>query len=260
MTPTSDRLPSLRRSVQRRPDEVLRIAHRGADASEKYGDADLAAVAAQGAHLVEFDVHVTGDDRLVACHDPVIRTNGHHSWLFDAPESHHRRALDELGIPTVEDVVGAAKKAGLGLYIDVKSLTARSAERLVELLESTEMTHSTVLASPRSDLIALCADVAPDIPRAVLFGSTLEEPVQLAEAVSATFVHPCWEAQPRPDHLLAGGWLKRVRSRGFGVITWHEERPDVVEGLYALGVDGICTDTPALLSSTAERLHHDQTK
>lgn len=254
MASTPDRLPSLHRSTERRPDEILRIAHRGADAAEKYSDTDLAAVATQGAHLVEFDVHVTGDDRLVARHDPAVSINGQRSWLFDAPASHHRSALDELMVPSVEDVVNGAKQADLGLYVDVKSLTRKSVERFVELLEHEEMEGKTILASPRSDLVALCAEVAPRVPRAILFGSTLEEPVQLAEAVSATFVHPCWESHPRPDHLLADGWLERVRSHGFGVITWHEERPEVIEGLYEMGVDGICTDTPKLLTTISNRL------
>jgi glycerophosphoryl diester phosphodiesterase len=151
----------------------------------------------------------------------------------------------------IEEVVHAAKDVGLGLYVDVKSLTTGAAQYLVDVLREADMIDSTILASPRSDLIALCADVAPDVPRAVLFGSTLEEPVQLAHAVSAHFVHPCWEAQSRPDRMLAGAWLDRVRNHHLGVICWHEERPEVLAGLYQLGVDGICTDTPGLLTNIA---------
>lgn len=235
----------------RQPSDVLRIAHRGADAAEKYDPASLLEVARLGAHLVEFDVHVTGDDRLVARHDPVITTNGHRSWLADHPLAEHEQALRRQGVPTLEDIVDAAGNAGLGLYIDVKSLTSRAARHLVGVLRAGGMIDSTILASPRSDLIALCAEVAPDVPRAVLFPSTLEEPVQLARAVCADFVHPCWEAQQRPDQLLAGAWLDRIRSHRLGVICWHEERPDVLAGLCQLGVDGICTDTPALLTTIA---------
>jgi hypothetical protein len=87
--------------------------------------------------------------------------------------------------------------------------------------------------------------------RPVLFASTLEEPVQLAYAVNAHYVHPCWERLLRPDEYLSGPWLNRVRSYGFGVICWHEERSVVVQNLYQLGVDGICTDEPALLTEIA---------
>ena len=236
---------------QRARADVLRIAHRGAGAAEKYDPASLQEVARLGAHLVEFDIHVTGDDRLVARHDPVVTVDGRATWLADHPLADHAEALRQLGVPTIEEIVHAAKDAGLGLYVDVKSLTAGAARFLVDVLRSADMIDDTILASPRSDLIALCADVAPDVPRAVLFASTLEEPVQLAKAVSAHFVHPCWEAQPRPDRLLAGAWLDRVREHRLGVICWHEERPEVLDGLYELGVDGICTDTPGLLTDIA---------
>jgi glycerophosphoryl diester phosphodiesterase len=236
---------------QRGRTNVLRIAHRGAGAAEKYDPASLREVARLGANLVEFDVHVTGDDRLVVRHDPVVTVDGRRTWLADHPLANHAETLRRLGVPTIEEVVHAAKEAGLGLYVDVKSLTTGGARHLVDILRATDMIDSTILASPRSDLIALCADVAPDVPRAVLFPSTLEEPVQLARAVSAHFVHPCWEAQPRPDRMLAGAWLDRIRSHHLGVICWHEERPEVLDGLLQLGVDGICTDDPGLLTAIA---------
>src|SRR5262249_33670577 len=109
----------------------------------------------------------------------------------------------------------------------------------------------TILASVRSDIVVQCGRVTQGIPWAILFASTLEDPVQLANAIDASYVHPCWERLPRPDQFLAGPWLDRVRAHGLGVICWHEERPAVVQSLYELGVDGICTDEPTLLSRIA---------
>lgn len=244
-------LPSLAPLPRRGPADVLRIAHRGAGAVERYGSDDLVQVAAQGAHLVEFDLHVTGDDHLVARHDPVVEVGGAPVWLADSRLADVRPSLQRDGVPTVGDVVCAAKQAGLGLYADIKSLTVGAAERLISLLDSEGMADRTILASGRSDIVARCAEVAPDIPRAVLFASTLEEPVQLARAIHAQYVHPCWERLPRPNEFMAGPWLERVRAHGLGVICWHEERPAVVQGLYELGVDGICTDEPELLVQIA---------
>jgi glycerophosphoryl diester phosphodiesterase len=160
--------------------------------------------------------------------------------------------LERNEVPTVAAVIQAARDSGLGLYADIKSLTIRSAERLVSLLEQEGMAGRTILASVRSDIVVRCAEVAPDIPRSVLFASTLEEPVQLATSVGAHYVHPCWERLARPDHLLAEGWLNRVRANGLGVICWHEERPEVIRGLLELGVDGICTDRPSRLAEMAQ--------
>ena len=144
-----------------------------------------------------------------------------------------------VGVDVVEEVVRAARQAGLGLYADVKTMTVAAAERLALLLDSENMINKTILASVRSDIVMCCAPATSGIPWAVLFASTLEDPVQLAASINASYVHPCWERLPRPDQLLAGAWLDRVRAHGLGVITWHEERPAVVQSLYELGVDGI---------------------
>ncbi|WP_157910471.1 glycerophosphodiester phosphodiesterase [Pseudofrankia sp. BMG5.36] len=212
----------------------------------------MLSVAACGAHLVEFDLHVTGDDELVARHDPVVEIGGARAWLADHPLDEALPWLERNQVPTVIGVIQAARDAGLGLYADIKTLTFRSAERLAALLDQEGMAGRTILASVRSDIVARCAEVAPEVPRAVLFASTLEEPVQLASSVGAHYVHPCWERLPHPDHVLADGWLDRVRANGLGVICWHEERPEVIRGLFELGVDGICTDRPDLLTELAQ--------
>ena len=144
----------------------------------------------------------------------------------------------------------ATREAGLGSTPTSDDLAGRGGQPGRQLHDE-GMAERVILASARSDIVAMCAQVASELPRSVLFASVHEEPVQLAQSVGADFVHPCWEGQPRPDQLLAGPWLARVRGRGLGVICWHEERPEVVKALYKLGVDGICTDEPPLLTQIA---------
>lgn len=248
MQPASALPPLFPMRGGRPPTKILRIAHRGADGASKYSQPDLQRVAAQGAHLVEFDVHVTGDHHLIATHNPVLEYDGRSVWLADHPVKDLRKGLEQNHVPTVQDIIRSAKAAGLGLYADIKTLTQEAAERLATLLSAEGMTSRTILASVRSDIVARCTQVIPDIPAAVLFASTLEEPVQLAASVGARFVHPCWESQPLPERLLEGQWLERVRANGLGIICWHEERPGTLQGLADLGVDGICTDAAGLLT------------
>jgi glycerophosphoryl diester phosphodiesterase len=72
-------------------------------------------------------------------------------------------------------------------------------------------------------------------------------PLLLARALQADYVHPCWEHEPEPHRLLTADWLAQVRAAGLGVICWHEERPAEIAALKALGVTGICSDNPELL-------------
>ena len=81
-----------------------------------------------------------------------------------------------------------------------------------------------------------------------MFGAPQVDPVALAQAVGASFVHPCWEnVTAHPHQLLTPEWLQRVRDARLGIITWHEERPEEIAALRRLGVDGICSNTPELL-------------
>ncbi|MEL6148805.1 MAG: glycerophosphodiester phosphodiesterase, partial [Chloroflexota bacterium] len=81
----------------------------------------------------------------------------------------------------------------------------------------------------------------------ILFSSKHVNPVQIADAVQADFVHPCFERFDRPQDFISGEWMQVVRDNELGVVCWHEERPDVIHDLYELGVDGICSDNPELL-------------
>jgi glycerophosphoryl diester phosphodiesterase len=80
-----------------------------------------------------------------------------------------------------------------------------------------------------------------------LFSSVHVDPVALASAVKADYVHPCWERFESPSSLLTPEWIERVRDAGLGIVCWHEERPAEIAALNALGVDGICSDQPELL-------------
>jgi glycerophosphoryl diester phosphodiesterase len=246
----------------RTPAEVLRIAHRGrsgvADLDRPeaagYQPAQLRRVAELGMHLVELDLRGTRDGELVVHHDPVLAVSGRRVAI----SRHTLAELDRIAgssarLPTAAEVFAGAGQAGLGIYADIKGLPVVAGPRLVELAGSEPVAGRIILASADSRIVARCAGLAPQVPRAVLFRSRFADPVRLARRARADFVHPCWDAHARPDRWLTRQWLARVRGIGVGVVCWHEERPEVIAELLALGVDGICTDEPALLTRLATR-------
>jgi glycerophosphoryl diester phosphodiesterase len=115
------------------------------------------------------------------------------------------------------------------------------------------MTARTIFASADPQTVAAFSRISNAIPRAVLFRGLAEDPVRLAHLAQADFIHPCWEDEEHPDRLLSHAWLDTARAQRLGVVTWHEERPDVLVALRELGVDGICTDTPGLLTDVLRR-------
>ena len=78
--------------------------------------------------------------------------------------------------------------------------------------------------------------------------------VEWALAVEADYIHLCWEnASPTPHKLLTPAMLAGIRQHGLGIILWHEERLSELRELVKLDIDGICTDTPDVLSAILQQ-------
>ncbi|MBX3084143.1 MAG: glycerophosphodiester phosphodiesterase [Anaerolineae bacterium] len=232
---------------------VLRIAHRGASAYAPENSLQAFEKAAEmGADAVEIDIQITADDRPVVAHDENLqRVFGLNVTIGDV-------TLDQLGemlptdrapIPTFEQVAAVCADLKLGLYLDIKRLNMAAAGHIFDSLAATGLMAYTIFGSFRPDFLAELKAYSPAIRTSILFGSTHVQPVWLARAVNADYVHPCWEhAAPEPHRLLTEAWLTAVRAANLGVVCWHEERPTEIAALSALGVDAICSDTPDVLA------------
>lgn len=235
-------------------DHVLRIAHRGASAYAPENSLLAFEKAAEmQADMVEVDVRVTADDVPVIAHDVDL------GRLYGVNRTIRDSTLAELGeatrtalhpIPTFDEVAQVCAELKLGLYLDVKDITPTSVQNMLATIERVGLFDYTIWSSFRPDYVAEFKAHIPNAKTSILFGSTHIDPVQLAQAVKSNYVHPCWEnAAPQPHQLLTPAWMAAVREAGLGVICWHEERPEEIRALYAIGVDGICSDRPDLLAN-----------
>ena len=254
MPPVIPALPSLWPAGHRAAEDILRIAHRGgAGGVEDYRPENLRRIAHLGAHLVEIDLRTTMDGHLIAHHDPAVRVEGDERRVSDHTIAEWRGLLPADRMPTAETIFSAVRGARLGLYLDLKDVTGGRATHLVHLLAAARMTARTILASADPQTVAAFSRISDAIPRAVLFRGLAEDPVHLAHLARANFIHPCWEDEEHPDRLVSQAWLHTARAQGLGVVSWHEERPDVLVALRELGIDGICTDAPELLANVLRR-------
>jgi glycerophosphoryl diester phosphodiesterase len=223
----------------------LRIGHRGAAAHAADNTlAGIAAAARLGADAVEIDLRRSRDGVAVASHE---------SHLPDAagqlrPVGGMSAAeLAAVGVPTLAEVLASCRERRVGLYVELKEGAAIGP--MLADLAAAEGAEFTVVGSFRPDWLADLRAQAPELATSVLFSSPEIDPVALAQACGARYVHPCWERQgERPDELLTPDWVARVRAAELGLICWHEERPEVIAGLRRRGVDGICSDRPELLA------------
>ena len=96
----------MRRGVRGTP--PLIIAHRGASAARPENTLSAFEVAvAQGADMIEIDLHQTRDAALVVAHDPDLERLGGRGEIADATLAEIRRldAGDGQQVPTLEEVL-----------------------------------------------------------------------------------------------------------------------------------------------------------
>lgn len=230
---------------------VLRIAHRGASAYALENSAESLRIAAElGADMVEIDIRASADDVPIVTHDSSLKR----LYGIDGDVSDYDwKTLREItalhgGIMDFDEALSLCKTLGLGLYLDIKRLTMKAARSLFASADAQHYTRNIVFGSFRPDYLAEIKAARPDAQTSILFNAVNIDPVKLAGAIDADFVHPCWENRAeQPHRLLTPEWVAAVRAADLGIVCWHEERPSEIAALKALGVDAICSDKPELL-------------
>jgi len=242
-------LDRLAREVAPADYRFWRIGHRGARAHAPDNTLLSFRTAAElGADMVELDVQRTVDGHIVVVHDAHLVDAHGRVWPVRTSTLAQLRAID-LGqgqrVPTLDKALDLCAQEQIGTYIEIKD--GGAIPGTVKAIRDHDWTGHVLIGSFRPDWVAKARAAAPAVRTSVLFGSIHVDAVALARSVGATYVHPCWERYPNPSSLLTPEWIDRVRSAGLGILCWHEERPDEIEALRRLGVDGICSDAPELL-------------
>lgn len=228
----------------------LVIAHRGY--SEKYPDNSWRAIVSafeEGADMCEIDLHMTRDKRVFVNHD--YYANGFRIAELTLEEL-RQRIPDN---PNFEELLNWAVSEKKRFLFEVKD--RRLIDVLPEYLKDTNPdlfivgSFDSVFLREFKRLIGLRT--------CLLLGSVLDSShtLSILEDTGADFVLPAWEARhPYPDSLLSDDWISDINRRGFKVITWHEERPEVLRKLLEKDVYGICTNDPPLVRRLMDERTH----
>lgn len=227
----------------------LAIAHRGASAYAFDNTLRAFQVAHElGADMWEVDVRLTADGIPVAFHDADLKK----ACNIDRPVSElTARELQDLtsaagrSAPLFAEVASLAASLGAGIYLDAKE--ADAASRAVDILLA-QGNDRCIVGANTPDYCAELLERGSPYPVSILVGLN-KDPFAIADACGAEIIHPCWErAGDRPDKLLDKRFFDEAGKRGLPVVTWHEERPEVVDALVGLPVLGICSDQPEMVS------------
>lgn len=231
------------------------VAHRGgADLGMENSLSCIERGIAAGADMVEIDIHLTADHRLVVCHDQSIdrTTNGKGKiGEMTLSEVQQYRLLDSEGrpsdetLPTLEQVLELCKgRCGILLEIKKKKDQYVGIEALADsLVKQYDMQHQVVFQSFNDDVLFKLHAIDPSLRLEKLlfyksgnvvfdgtFSSYSEEKYDFVSSFNIL------------NAFASKRFIRKMHESGKEVKVWTVNKPKKVPE----GVDGIITNRPDL--------------
>ena len=195
-----------------------------------------------GAEAVELDVHGTADGVVVIHHDPATNSrpgeSGPRVAIRDATLAELREIpISDGPIPTLAELL-AVLPEGCNVYVEVKAQAIE--EAVVSVIRSSE--KQCAVHSFDHRIARRVRELAPEIPVGILQTSYPIDPLRPLRDADARDLWQHWE-------LIDLALVERLHADGRRVIAWTVNDPDFARRLVTWGIDGICTDLPAIIRS-----------
>ncbi len=270
--------------VRAKPTQAIQIqGHRGARGVRPENTLPAFEYALKaGVDVLEFDLVVTKDDRLVVSHDahlnPVIcvgpkgqpvakdtairRLTLAQVRKYDCGSKKNPRFPDQVLVPgtriaTLEEVLKFVKASKhpaaktVHFNIETKIEPARPelypsperfAELVVQALNRAAVVPRTILQSFDARTLIAAKARAPKLRTSMLISDNAPPMVPIAKALKAQFISP--------HHLwITAQEISKLHAAGVKVVPWTANTPKAWQRLVKLGVDGIITDYPGRLTT-----------
>ena len=205
--------------------------------------------------MVEFDVKLTADGRLVVMHDDLLdRTTDGKGAVADTPLE-TIRALDAGAwfapgfkgslVPTLEETAAVLGELGLSANIEIKPNPGQESETAVAAAELLARhwparLPAPVISSFARESLATMRDRAPHLPRGLLVWEKPSDWSAAARALACRSVH-CAAQHLTPD------WAAEIKRQGYLLAVYTVNDPDLAKRLRRWGADSIITDRPGAL-------------
>jgi glycerophosphoryl diester phosphodiesterase len=234
----------------------LVIAHRGASANEPENTLrafDLAI--RQGAQMIELDLHLTRDNRVVVIHDETLdHTTDRKGRISDLSLADIRLADAGKGerVPTLEETLDLT--AGkVRLYLEVKD--PKAASETLRLVRERRCQDQVMIASFDIELMRRLGREVRDIELGVILGNdTLNPLVRWREAFPWLALRGIqYQVLCMQVELCFAYLARRVKREGKRLYVWTADETAQFERMIGRDVDGIVTNKPDHL---IRFLHH----
>jgi glycerophosphoryl diester phosphodiesterase len=221
-----------------------------------------------GADILEMDVHATRDDLIVVLHDDDVRgaTNGTgkvasltreevrrldagYRFSPDGGRSFPYRNKD-VKVPTLREVAERFPK--IPFNIEIKQMDPPIERKVFDVLRETGHAEITLLAAERDLFIERIRALEPGLPTNFASSEVLEF-IQRVYQDTWTGYRPPGRALQIPEEyegmrVLTKELIEAAHRFGVEVHVWTVNDEADMRRLLAMGVDGIMTDFPALLT------------
>ncbi|MCS5635840.1 MAG: glycerophosphodiester phosphodiesterase [Myxococcota bacterium] len=225
---------------------------------------------ADGAHMLESDIHVTRDGVPVLIHDPEVdRTTGGHGavidfdfaelrdldagWAFEsAAEGGFPFRGQGIRIPSLREAFEAFPESAFNL--EIKAPEPNLVPDVLKLVREFEREERTLLVAGDDGIQArLRAEMARS-GTAPALGASLSDIVEIVRAASEGRPHASDSMAIQVPLDFAGNRLvtpmliDHCHGRDVQVHVWTINEADTMRELLAVGVDGIVTDLPGVMA------------
>jgi glycerophosphoryl diester phosphodiesterase len=193
----------------------------------------------EGADALELDLRVTKDGHLIVLHDPTVdRTTDGAGLVHDLTLAEVQELDGGMGerIPDLEEVLEATT---LPIHAELKVVEA--AVPLARLILEAGLTQRLTPISFDPEALHRIRRILPDLPVGLIFSGAPSDAAERARSVGASF------ASPEAAHLGAEV-VERCRRAGLKITTWTVNEPFQMRKALSMGVDGVVTDRPDLLT------------
>ncbi|NIK67159.1 MULTISPECIES: glycerophosphodiester phosphodiesterase family protein [unclassified Paenibacillus] len=236
------------------------IGHRGAAGEAPENTlASFMLAAEQGSHMVELDIHLSEDGKLIVCHDDTLDRTTDSSGAIRLLHSATIREADAGSwfspafagekVPFLEEVYDLLPQH-IEINVEVKDSAGSLLDQvLLDYLRGESRLERTVVSSFDHKLLLRLKQAEPELRIGLLYAADLIHHASYA-ALLETEV---WSLHPH--HGLIGAQdAEDALAAGLQVYPYTANHPAEWDRLVAAGVTGIITDFPGLLKEHLNRL------
>jgi glycerophosphoryl diester phosphodiesterase len=230
---------------------VSLVGHRGALASAPENTLPAFEEGlAQGANVLELDIHLSRDREVVVIHDFTVgRTTDGTGYVKDLTLAELKRldaglrfspAFKNVRIPLLREVLEWAKgRAWLAIEIKSDWITYDGIEvALVDQLRTSRMVDQVMVISFDHRCVKRVKEIEPNVTIGALYNARLVDPILMARSTRADVLRPRW-----PFASLAE--IDAAHAEGLAYCPWGPNDPVIWRQLVEMGVDSLSADRPA---------------